>query len=148
MITVTCFEKDKHKSANNEDFSIHPFDDENAVCLECKYEASPEWHLERVFFVSQIGDADEDYWKTEKENYSNWVVLQYFKRNLHHQLQTLRLLAADASGYTIKYWHELNEAKIKKYLQDWARGEQFKEALLKYAGFEIDDIGRIVKQKS
>ena len=144
MIEVTCFEKDKHESAHNEDFSIHPFDDEKAVCLECQYERSPEWHLERLLFISR----DEDYWKPEKENFYDWVVLQWFKRNLHRQPQTLGRLAADASGYTIKYYHELDEEKIKKDLQDWARGEQFRESLLKYAAFEIDHIERIVKSES
>ncbi len=145
MIAITCPMAGQHEKKEPKAFQLNPFDEERAICPECKWETTHEWELERMYNFREAGGGGlEDHESlTEMRNYANWLILQCLKRT-HTGQRNLPNLAHEAATYITNK----RCPQLKGSIHEWVFTEQFKKALLQYAGCDVDSRGLIVKSSN
>ena len=145
MIAITCPMAGRHKKKETKTFPVNPFDEERAVCPECKWETTPEWELDRMYRIRESGGGSLEDRESlaEMRNYANWLILQCLKRTSEGQ-QNLPNLAHEAATYITNK----RCPQLKGSIHGWVFTEQFKKALSLYANCDVDSRGLIVKQPS
>jgi len=83
MIAITCPMAGQHEKKVPKAFQLDPFDEDRAICPECKWETTPEWELARMYNFREAGGGGlEDHQSlTEMRNYANWLNLSVPQEN-------------------------------------------------------------------
>jgi len=122
MIDITCPMAGRHDKKEPKAFPLNPFDEDRAICPECKWETTPEWELERMYrFMDDGGGSPEDQSLTEMRNYANWLILQCLKRNYVGEQNLHNLAREAATDITNKRCPQLKDS-----IYEWIFTEQFK----------------------